>query len=68
MGKICMAIRHIPLKIPTFEDLHLPGDILRKISENRRGLILVTGMTGSGKTSTLAAMIDHINQSRAAIF
>ena len=65
MGKICMAIRHIPLKIPTFEEFHLPGDILRKIAENRRGLILVTGMTGSGKTSTLAAMIDHINKTRA---
>lgn len=65
MGKICMAIRHIPLKIPSFEELHLPGDILRKMAESRRGLILVTGMTGSGKTSTLAAMIDHINQTRA---
>lgn len=65
MGKICMAIRHIPLKIPTFEEFHLPGDILRKMVESRRGLILVTGMTGSGKTSTLAAMIDHINQTRA---
>ena len=64
MGKICMAVRHIPLKIPSFEDLHLPGDILRKMSESRRGLILVTGMTGSGKTSTLAAMIDHINKTR----
>ena len=64
MSKVCMAIRHIPLKIPTFEELHLPGDILRKMSENRRGLILVTGMTGSGKTSTLAAMIDHINKTR----
>ena len=60
-----MAIRHIPLKIPTFEEFHLPGDILRKMAESRRGLILVTGMTGSGKTSTLAAMIDHINQTRA---
>ncbi len=65
MGKICMAVRHIPLKIPTFEDFHLPGDILRKIAESRRGLILVTGMTGSGKTSTLAAMIDHMNKTRA---
>lgn len=65
MGKICMAIRHIPLKIPTFEELRLPGDILRKMSNTRRGLILVTGMTGSGKTSTLAAMIDHINKNRA---
>lgn len=65
MGKICMAVRHIPLKVPTFEDLRLPGDILRKMSESRRGLILVTGMTGSGKTSTLAAMIDHMNKTRA---
>ena len=66
MGKYCMAIRHIPYKIPSFESLHLPGDILRKISDNRRGLILVTGMTGSGKSSTLAAMIDYINQTRAS--
>ena len=65
MGKICMAIRHIPLKIPTFEEFRLPGDILRKMAESRRGLILVTGITGSGKTSTLAAMVDHINQTRA---
>lgn len=65
MGKFCMAVRHIPLKIPSFEDFHLPGDILRKMSESRRGLILVTGMTGSGKSSTLAAMIDHINKTRA---
>lgn len=63
-GKISMAIRHIPLHIPTFEGFNLPGEILRKISENRRGLIIVTGMTGSGKTSTLAAMIDHINKTR----
>ena len=65
MGKYCMAIRHIPYKIPSFEDFNLPGDILRKISDNRRGLILVTGMTGSGKSSTLAAMIDYINKTRA---
>lgn len=64
MGKICMAIRHIPLKIPTFEDFHLPAAVLKKMADNRRGLILVTGMTGSGKTSTLAAMVDYINQTR----
>ncbi len=63
-GKICMAIRHIPLQIPSFEDLTLPGDILKKMLENHRGLILVTGMTGSGKSSTLAAMIDYINATR----
>ena len=65
MGKFCMAIRHIPYKIPSFEELNLPGDVLRKMADNRRGLILVTGMTGSGKSSTLAAMVDYINQTRA---
>lgn len=65
MGKYCMAIRHIPPKIPSFKDFHLPGEILQKMADNRRGLILVTGMTGSGKTSTLAAMIDYINATRA---
>ena len=65
MGKFCMAIRHIPYKIPSFEELSLPGDVLRKMADNRRGLILVTGMTGSGKSSTLAAMVDYINQTRA---
>ena len=64
-GKIAMAIRHIPLKIPTFKDLSLPEEVLKKISDNRRGLIIVTGMTGSGKSSTLAAMIDYINRSRS---
>ncbi|MBO4707635.1 MAG: PilT/PilU family type 4a pilus ATPase [Elusimicrobiaceae bacterium] len=64
-GKMCMAVRHIPLNIPSFEELCLPGDTLRKMAENRRGIILVTGMTGSGKSSTLAAMINEINRTRA---
>ncbi len=63
-AKVAMAIRHIPLKIPSFEDLNLPAETLKKIADNRRGLIIVTGMTGSGKSSTLAAMINYINQSR----
>ncbi len=63
-GKIAMAIRHIPLKIPSFKELNLPEEVLKKIADNRRGLIIVTGMTGSGKTSTLAAMLDYINHSR----
>ncbi|MFA5162692.1 MAG: type IV pilus twitching motility protein PilT [Elusimicrobiales bacterium] len=62
-GKPCIAVRHIPLKIPTFADLNLPAATLQKMALNERGLILVTGVTGSGKTSTLAAMIDHINES-----
>lgn len=61
--KICVAVRHIPLKIPTFEELRLPEDSLKKILDNERGIILVTGITGAGKSSTLAAMIEYLNQS-----
>ena len=64
-GKMCMSVRHIPLQIPTFEQLSLPGETLKKMAESRRGIILVTGMTGSGKSSTLAAMINEINRNRA---
>jgi twitching motility protein PilT len=60
--KICVAIRHIPLKIPTFEELRLPVESLKKLLVNERGIILVTGITGSGKTSTLAAMVESLNQ------
>lgn len=63
-GKTCMAIRHIPLQVPSFETLNLPGETLKKIADSRRGLIIVNGMTGSGKSSTLAAMISHINKTR----
>ena len=56
-----MAIRHIPLKIPTFEELRLPVDPIKKLLQNERGLILVTGITGSGKTSSLAAMVEFLN-------
>lgn len=59
--KLCVAIRHIPLKIPSFEELRLPVDAIKKLLTNERGLILVTGITGSGKTSTLAAMVEHLN-------
>src|SRR4051812_8703123 len=60
-GCVSMAIRQIPFAIKTFEDLKLPG-ILAKLSEKPRGLVLVTGPTGSGKSTTLAAMIDKINR------
>jgi twitching motility protein PilT len=60
-GKIGVAIRHIPLRIPTFAELRLPEDPIKKLLQNERGLLLVTGITGSGKTSTLAAMVEHLN-------
>jgi twitching motility protein PilT len=62
-GEVRFVLRHIPTKIPPFEDLHMPK-VLEKLSMERRGMILVTGITGSGKSTTLAAMIDFMNRSR----
>jgi twitching motility protein PilT len=62
-GHTSVALRVIPKKVPTFEALHLPKGV-RRLADEHRGLVLVTGATGSGKTTTLAAMIDHINRSR----
>ncbi|MEW6419060.1 MAG: PilT/PilU family type 4a pilus ATPase [Nitrospirota bacterium] len=62
-GTIGIVFRVIPMKIPTIEELNLP-EVIRKISMEQRGLILVTGTTGSGKSTTLAAMIDLINTNR----
>ena len=63
-NSISIAIRTIPVKIPTIEELNLPA-ILRELMEHPYGLILVTGPTGSGKSTTLAAMIDYINTNAA---
>ena len=62
-GTIGIVFRVIPMRIPTIEELLLP-EVIKKISMERRGLILVTGTTGSGKSTTLAAMIDLINTMR----
>ena len=62
-GTIGLVFRVIPMRIPTIEELLLP-EIIKKISLEPRGLILVTGTTGSGKSTTLAAMIDNINSTR----
>src|SRR5438874_7329785 len=62
-GHISFAFRVIPKNVPNFEQLSLSAGI-RRPAEEHRGLVLVTGATGSGKTTTLAAMIDHINRSR----
>jgi len=63
-GNVGMVLRVIPTKIRTIEELNLPP-IIEKICEEQRGLVLVTGTTGSGKSTTLAAMIDRINSSRS---
>lgn len=60
-GTIRVVIRNIPHKVPTFQELALPN-MLAKIAQQERGLILITGVAGSGKSSTLAAIIDDINQ------
>jgi twitching motility protein PilT len=62
-GVISFAFRHVPKDVPSFEALGLPKGVQR-LADEHRGLILVTGATGSGKTTTLAAMIDSINTSR----
>jgi twitching motility protein PilT len=63
-NSIAAAVRLVPAEIPTLEQLEMPA-ILHELSLRRRGLILVTGPTGSGKSTTLAAMIDRINEERA---
>jgi twitching motility protein PilT len=62
-GCVSMVVRQIPFAIKTFDQLGLPGAIA-KMAEKPRGLVLVTGPTGSGKSTTLAAMIDKINRER----
>jgi twitching motility protein PilT len=60
-GCVSMVVRQIPFQVKTFEQLQLPA-IVAKLAEKPRGLVLVTGPTGSGKSTTLAAMIDKINR------
>ena len=61
--RLALAFRRIPLTIPSFADLNLPG-VIEDIAMSPRGLVLVTGTTGSGKSTTLAAMIDLVNNKR----
>jgi twitching motility protein PilT len=63
-GNVGMVLRLIPPDVPPFEKLNLPPKLL-EMAEEERGLILVTGITGSGKSTTLAAMVDYINATRA---
>ena len=59
---LAVVIRSIDLKIPTFEDLNLPAKVLETFCRERRGLVLMTGITGSGKSTAIASMIEFINQ------
>jgi twitching motility protein PilT len=61
-GTFSLAIRWVKLEIPSFEELNLPADVLKSFCRHNRGLVLVTGATGSGKSTTLASMIEYINQ------
>jgi len=62
-GSISLVMRRLRFGGPTFDELHLP-EVVRSLAEEPRGLVLVTGPTGSGKTTTLAAMIEHINRTK----
>jgi twitching motility protein PilT len=62
-GNVSFAFRVIPKRVPTMEQLRMPPGV-KRLAEEHRGLVLVTGATGSGKTTTLAAMIDYINRTR----
>ncbi len=64
-GSIGMVMRLIPPEVPPFERLNLPSTVLT-LADNQRGVVLVTGVTGSGKSTTLAAMVDYINQKQAS--
>jgi twitching motility protein PilT len=64
-GTLAASIRLLPTKIPSLESLNLPST-LAKLADRRQGFVLVTGPTGSGKSSTLAALIDLVNSRRAA--
>ena len=61
-----VVIRKLPLEAPTMQSLGLPHATLARIAAERKGLFLIAGPTGAGKTTTLAAMLDHINTTRAA--
>ncbi len=65
LGGAGATFRHIPSSIPTLQELNLPPAI-EKLTSHHQGLILVTGSTGTGKSTTLAAMIDHLNATRKA--
>jgi twitching motility protein PilT len=61
-GELALALRYVKAHIPSFAELHLPEELMVKIAAAERGIVLVSGATGCGKSSTLATLIEHINQ------
>ncbi|MBM3882382.1 MAG: PilT/PilU family type 4a pilus ATPase [Verrucomicrobia bacterium] len=61
-GQWCLSMRYVKIRVPSFEELHLLA-VLKNIAEAPRGIVLVSGSTGCGKSTTLAAMVEHINAS-----
>lgn len=64
-GAIGFVFRLIPFNIPSFDDLNMP-EVITKVAKEERGMVLVTGITGSGKSTTMASMINYINNTRSA--
>jgi len=63
-GRLSLAARRVPRIIPEFKDRHLPP-MVQQIAEYHQGLVLVSGITGAGKSTTLVAMLEHINRHRS---
>src|SRR5258708_36974563 len=61
-GQFCLAMRYVKTNVPSFQELGLL-EVIRRIAEAPRGIVLVAGSTGCGKSTTLAAMLEHINAS-----
>jgi twitching motility protein PilT len=62
--QLCLAMRLIPPRVPNLDELDMP-EVLKEIALSDKGMVLVTGVTGSGKSTTLAAMLHHLNQTKA---
>ena len=64
-GSVGLVFRHVRYDIPSLQDLNLPQETLSKLCASPRGILLVTGVTGCGKSTTLAAMVEHVNQTQS---
>jgi twitching motility protein PilT len=64
-GTVALSLRVVPLQVKSFEELNLPSETMRKLCHNTRGMLLVAGITGAGKTTTLNSMVDYINKNFA---